>query len=104
VPGSKLNHCGIATAHALARCSFSEKLVNALNVLLDDTFIEYLIQQRNELRAELCTNLFGYMKSKQAKLVNTLPDSFPNLKVLRAYVQPVTSESEALSAGFENRL
>lgn len=98
MPGSKLNHCGIATAHALARCGFGEKLVNAFNVLSDDAFTEYLIQWRNELRAELRTNSFGYMKCKQAKLANTLPDSFPNLKVLRAYVQPVTSESEALSA------
>ena len=99
VPGSKLNGCGIATAHALARCGFGEELVNALNVLPEDIFAEYLVQWRDALRVELRTNSHGYLPRKNARLANSVPDAFPNLKVLRAYVQPVTSESEALLAG-----
>ena len=99
MPGSNLNGCGIATAHALARCGFGEKLVNALDTHSGDILSTYLAQWRDALRAELRTNSHGFMPRKQAKLADSLPNMFPNLKVLRAYVQPVTSESEARLAG-----
>ncbi|KAF8317915.1 hypothetical protein DL93DRAFT_2076435 [Clavulina sp. PMI_390] len=99
LPGSKLNGCGIATAHALARCGFGEELVNAFNVLQPDEFQDYLVQWRAALREELKTNSHGFMRAKQARLANAIPETFPNIKVLRAYVQPVTSRSEAVAAG-----
>lgn len=51
------------------------------------------------LRTELRTNSHGYLPRKQPKLADSLPDAFPNQNVLRAYVQPVTTESEARLAG-----
>ena len=99
VPGSKLNGCGMGTAHALARCGFGEELVNAFKDLPDASFAEYLVQWRDALRAELCTNSRGYLPRKQVRLANSVSDAFPSLKVLRAYVEPVTSESEARLSG-----
>jgi len=89
----------MTTAHALARCGFGEELVNAFAVLPDNIFAEYLNQWRDALRSELRTNSRGYLPRKQAKLAASVSDAFPSLKVLHAYVQPVTTESEALSAG-----
>lgn len=91
--------CGITTAHALARCGFGEELVNAFNVLPPDEFQDYLSEWRDAMRQELRTNSRGYLSRKQAKLADALPDAFPNLKVLRSYIQPITTESEALASG-----
>jgi len=75
--------------------------LDAFNILPLDAFTEYLNQWRNALRAELRMNSRGHLKCRQTKLASSLPDAFPNLEVLRAYVQPVTSESEALLAGMQ---
>jgi len=69
--------------------------VDALHKLPDDAFANYLA----EWRVELHTTLHGYLKCKRPKLASRFPDTFPNLDALRAYAQPVTSESEALLDG-----
>lgn len=97
VPGSKLHGCGIRTAHALARCGFGDELVNALTILSPPEFDEYLEQWRDALRAELSTNSRKLLSRKEKRLADSIPDTFPNLDVLRAYVQPITSESEKKS-------
>lgn len=46
------------------------------------------------MRAELRTNSRGFLGRKYAALASTLPESFPDIDVLRSYVTPITSETE----------
>ncbi|KAF9512454.1 hypothetical protein BS47DRAFT_1363132 [Hydnum rufescens UP504] len=94
LPGSKLNGCGIRTAHALARCGFGDELVNAVNVLTPEELDTYLVQWRDALRGELCTNSRGLLSRKEKRLAESIDETFPNLTILRAYVHPVTTETE----------
>lgn len=89
----------MGTAHALARCGFGEELVDAFDNPSGGPFGGKLNRWRDALRSELRTNSRNRLPRKQVKLADGIPNAFPNLDVLRAYVHPVTSESEALSAG-----
>lgn len=73
--------------------------MKTLDCIADDVLSAHLDRWRNTLRDELRTNSHGYLPHKQVKLADSVPDAFPNLSVLRAYAQPVTSESEAHLAG-----
>lgn len=88
-----LERCGIATAHALARCGFGDTLYEAARNLSQEGLVVFLDNWRHELRHELKTNSRGFMARKSISLSNSIPNTFPNIKVLLSYVQPVTSES-----------
>ncbi|KXN86679.1 hypothetical protein AN958_09763 [Leucoagaricus sp. SymC.cos] len=88
-----LERCGIATAHALARCGFGDTLFDAARNLTREDLVAFLDNWRQELRHELKTNSRGLMARKALSLAKSLPDTFPNIDVLLSYVTPVTSES-----------
>ncbi|KAJ3565362.1 hypothetical protein NP233_g7681 [Leucocoprinus birnbaumii] len=88
-----LERCGIATAHALARCGFGDTLVEAARTRDREQLVDFLDNWREELRHELRTNSRGFLARKALSLSKTLPDTFPNIDVLLSYVNPVTSES-----------
>lgn len=88
-----VTRCGPTIAAALARCGFGDSLVNAFLTLPPDSFPTFLRSWRAELCQELRTNSRGLITKKYVSLANSIPDSFPNIEVLRSYVTPVTSES-----------
>ncbi|KAF9446531.1 hypothetical protein P691DRAFT_708350 [Macrolepiota fuliginosa MF-IS2] len=88
-----LERCGVATAHALARCGFGDSLYEAACERSRDGLALFLDNWRQELRHELKTNSRGFMNRKSIALSKSVPDTFPNIDVLLSYVQPVTSES-----------
>lgn len=88
-----LERCGIATAHAIARCGFGDSLIAAARTLSREGLDEFLDNWRQELRQELKTNSRGFMTRKALSLAKSIPDTFPNIDVLLSYVNPVTSES-----------
>lgn len=88
-----LPDCGIKVATGLARCGFGDSLYEAANNLPDDDLEDFLDNWRNELRHELRTNARGKLPSKRKKLANSLPDSFPSVKILKSYTCPITTES-----------
>ncbi|OBZ78714.1 Flap endonuclease GEN 1 [Grifola frondosa] len=51
---------------------------------------------RNNLRWLLCSDPNGYLGRRHVALASTIPDTFPTVDILRAYVYPATSSPEAL--------
>ncbi|KAJ7020063.1 PIN domain-like protein, partial [Mycena alexandri] len=89
-----LANCGITIAHALARCGFGDTLLAAVLNMAEGELRHFVIRWREEVRTELASNSRGHMKSKQKALSTKIPDTFPSLRVLKLYAQPITSWSE----------
>ncbi|KAJ7616034.1 hypothetical protein FB45DRAFT_757509, partial [Roridomyces roridus] len=84
--------CGIAVAHALARCGFGDDLLQACNSPVVDLAL-FLPVWCKGIRDELATNSRGYLKSRQRALAKKITSSFPDISVLNLYVHPTTSWS-----------
>lgn len=114
VPG-----CGIAVAVGLARAGFAEQLITKVESLALSVqhvegkrtkvslggkekrdLDEFLQVWRAEVAEELRTNskkLLGKRSPKAASNLLNMGSSFPNVDVLMAYVNPVTSEERAVA-------
>ncbi|KAF7290007.1 hypothetical protein HMN09_01305400 [Mycena chlorophos] len=57
----------------------------------DDALAAFLVGWRQDLRAELRTNSRRFLKSRQPAASNKIPESFPNIRILRLYVAPAVS-------------
>ncbi|PPR03285.1 hypothetical protein CVT26_008119 [Gymnopilus dilepis] len=90
---SGLERCGIATAHALAKCGFGDSLYEASRAFSRQDLSEFLVPWRHQLKEELRTNSRGMLARKQAALANAIPETFPDIDILLSYVNPITSES-----------
>ena len=91
VPG-----CGVATAHALARCGFGDTLLTAARTLHGSNLEKFLNTWCDSLRLELSTNSQGFLCRCERTLASSLPDSFPDVDILSLYVTPATSWSRGL--------
>jgi len=88
-----LERCGVATAHAIARCGFGDALFDAAHDLSQEGLVDFIDTWRQEVQLELKSNSRGFMARKAISLAKSMPDTFPNIDVLLSYVNPVTSES-----------
>lgn len=88
-----LSRCGVATAHALARCGFGDSLYESAVTLDRASLEDFLISWRDELCRELRTNSKGEIGRKQISLANSITEKFPDVDILLSYVNPITSES-----------
>ncbi|KAF8130008.1 PIN domain-like protein [Mycena galopus ATCC 62051] len=86
--------CGIAVAHALARCGFGDSLLTAAQNMLVPELQEFLVTWRQQVRLELQTNSQGHLRFKQPCLAKKIPDSFPDIRALLLYSCPITSWSD----------
>lgn len=82
-----LPRCGIKTACAAARAGFGQDLCR-----LSKEDKVGLRQWRERLQYELATNESKYFGSTRKAL--KIPDSFPNMAVLRYYTHPVVSSAD----------
>ncbi|KAH8102504.1 hypothetical protein BXZ70DRAFT_928765 [Cristinia sonorae] len=80
---------GRTTARALARCGFGDRLLQAFELMHGQNMGTFLAQWRDEVNSELRTNSRGFLTRTSTTL--TLPPYFPNLEVLKYYVNPVAS-------------
>jgi hypothetical protein len=91
-----LKGCGQSTASALARAGFGRRLVVGTG---DDHSPEqvaaFLAAWREDLVVELRENRSGFLKQRQPKLANLIPDTFPDLRILRLYTHPKTLQHQA---------
>lgn len=88
--------CGIATAHALARCGFGDALLTAAQTLHGSNLENFLDTWCDSLRLELSTNSQGFLCRRERTLASSLPDNFPDVNILSLYVTPATSWSRGL--------
>ena len=89
-----LHGCGVATAHGLAKAGFGDSLLRAALALSRSDFEAFLVGWREELRAELKANVKGCLPRKSPALAKTVPEDFPDINVVLAYTNPVTSEAK----------
>jgi len=57
----------------------------------------FLVEWRHQLCWELTENTHGYFQSRHPAVAQAIPASFPNLKVVRLYVSPITSTAPFIS-------
>ncbi|KAI0668838.1 hypothetical protein C8Q78DRAFT_978454 [Trametes maxima] len=91
-----LEGCGTALAHGLAKCGFGDALLTAARSKSRDELEEFLDGWRDDLRTELRTNARGHLPRKSPKLAGRVPADFPNIDVVLAYTNPVTSEAKGV--------
>ncbi|KAI9444389.1 hypothetical protein BJY52DRAFT_1373458 [Lactarius psammicola] len=90
-----LARCGPGIAHGLAKCGFSDELLEAAQSLTRDELLDFLITWREDLRSELRTNVRGHLGSKKPSLAKDVLDSFPDVDVLLLYTNPIISATDA---------
>ncbi|KAG8846462.1 hypothetical protein FRB96_001986 [Tulasnella sp. 330] len=93
--------CGPKIAQGLARCGFGDELVTAVNKLPENLLPGWLDVWRNALRTELRTNSRRIIGRKYTSLASSIPDTFPNLDVVRSYTAPVTTGSKGRRVPYE---
>ncbi|KAJ3856411.1 PIN domain-like protein, partial [Lentinula lateritia] len=104
--GTGLDNCGVKISYGLSRAGFGKKLCQAAlnHDEKSDELRNFIRQWKSELAQELKTNASGFLPRKSPKLASTIPNSFPDIKVLLAYLKPVTSESLGRSERYDDLL
>ncbi|KAK0478833.1 PIN domain-like protein [Armillaria novae-zelandiae] len=94
-----LSRCGQKTAHMLALTSLGDSLYLAVKTMDNSELQKYLTMWCDMLCSELLQpSIPG--ASKHPSLANKIPVTFPNMKILKYYAQPITS----WHAGFEQQV
>ncbi|KDR75394.1 hypothetical protein GALMADRAFT_249443 [Galerina marginata CBS 339.88] len=83
---------GKKIAHGLARCDFSDELLNAYENLRNckPELDQFLRRWRERVNLELKENKRGFLPHRTSL---SLPDNFPDLEVLENYANPINSGS-----------
>jgi hypothetical protein len=90
---------GKVTAHALARCEFGDQLLKAYEGRGTRNFLDldnFLVQWRTKVNMELRTNTHGFLPHRSSL---SLPDNFPDLRILDKYAYPVDSDKAGTVGG-----
>lgn len=85
--------CGLAVAHALARCGFGDRLLNAFNNMARDIFFGYFHHAWvDELCTELRMNSQGFLHARKPQLATQLPAFLSTLdrEDVEKYISPLT--------------
>lgn len=91
---SGLEGCGMKTGRALCRAGFGRSLYEAAQSLSPERMKDFLTGWREEIRVYVATDPDKYIGSKKKALSKSIPNTFPDLDVLYAYVDPITSASK----------
>jgi Holliday junction resolvase YEN1 len=86
---------GAVIAYGLARCGFGDTLIDAARDQDQTGFRNFLDGWRQDLRLELSTNARGLLGRRYDRLVPHITDTFPSLVILKHYLHPITSGSNA---------
>ncbi|KAJ7501389.1 PIN domain-like protein, partial [Mycena galericulata] len=84
---------GPTIAHALAAHGFGRDLVKILRSSTGSDLSRQLTQWRADLRQELRENTSGLLDKRHPKLANSIPDTFPSVRISDLYLNPLTSGS-----------
>ncbi|KAF8223227.1 PIN domain-like protein [Tricholoma matsutake] len=91
-----LKGCGQTTASVLACAGFGQRLVVGTGDNHSPEHVAaFLAAWCEDLIIELCENRSGFLKQHQPKLANLIPNTFPDLQILRLYTHPKTLQHQA---------
>jgi Holliday junction resolvase YEN1 len=85
--------CGPKIAGALAAAGFGENLCASARTLGRKQFAQYLVRWRDDMRQFLETDPTNTLHSRHPALAASIPDTFPDIDVIRLYLYPLTSTS-----------
>lgn len=85
--------CGKRIASGIARSGLGDSLLTATLTLTPTALLVFLVNWRNALCLELATDPRGFLGRRYPTLSENVPDTFPNLNILRAYAFPHMSWS-----------
>jgi Holliday junction resolvase YEN1 len=88
-----LRGCGAKIAYGIAQYGLGQNLIWACENYDNAQLAMYLSDVRCELRQLLRTDPSGFIGQQCHILANNVPESFPTIKVLRNYAEPLTSWS-----------
>ncbi|KAL0956996.1 hypothetical protein HGRIS_003096 [Hohenbuehelia grisea] len=88
-PGVK--GCGIKTSYALARAGYGDSLLHILEGASPVNLPHALTRWNTSICSELRHNESGFLSQCCPSLAASFPADFPDLKVVRLYLKPVTS-------------
>ncbi|KAK0464668.1 PIN domain-like protein [Desarmillaria tabescens] len=86
--------CGPNTAKGLAHAGHADRLYHVATTQTREELLAYLPIWRAEVIQELRTNSSGCLGHKHNRLANSVPATFPDINILLAYTEPVTSPLE----------
>ncbi|KAK0487291.1 hypothetical protein IW261DRAFT_604052 [Armillaria novae-zelandiae] len=89
-----LSGCSPKIAKGLARAGHADTLYRVATTQTREELLAYLPVWRAEVVTELRTNYSGCLGHRYVKLGNSVPETFPNVNILLAYTDPVTSPLE----------
>ncbi|KAK7691378.1 hypothetical protein QCA50_004777 [Cerrena zonata] len=87
----------LIVTRALARYGFGDRLLHAIEDFGDEVPLRFIHDWTCEFIDYLRRDPLNYVGSSCETLVSSLPTLFPNLKIARGYVRPVTSTAQVLS-------
>ncbi|KAF8236457.1 hypothetical protein L208DRAFT_1526369 [Tricholoma matsutake] len=86
---------GAVIAYGLARCGFGDTLIDATRDQDQTGFQNFLDGWQQDLHLELSTNARGLLGCHYDRLVPNITDTFPSPVILKHYLHPITSGSNA---------
>ncbi|KAH9924447.1 uncharacterized protein B0H18DRAFT_934342 [Fomitopsis serialis] len=92
-----LKNFGPQVAHCLARLGFGDQLIAEYERCQGRNMEAFLSRWRADMNTELHTNAHNLLRHKMPAL--TIPPTFPDMEVLRCYVNPVCSVSAGRQGG-----
>ncbi|KAF8998641.1 PIN domain-like protein [Hymenopellis radicata] len=90
-----ITNCGISTAVELTLTDLGPRLIDAVRNLRSKELFEFLVQWREQLRATLRNNPNHILSQRHPAMAAAIPASFPNLKIIRLYLDPKISPLNA---------
>lgn len=99
-PQAGLHGCGYQTARGILKYGLGRTLIRAIEQLGDGPLHAFLEGWREQLRQRLLADPLKFIGRKRATLASSLPSTFPNVAIARAFLQPalLTSTAYAVAA------
>jgi hypothetical protein len=91
-----LRGCGLSTALGLAHAGYGSMLVEG--IAMSDDMVAFLTMWREALVRELRTNQSGLLPKRCPRLAQSVPSEFPDVDLVKLYLNPLTSHNIANTA------
>ena len=91
-----IDGCGIVIAEGLVRYGLGPRLCQAVETLHGDALDDALTMWRHDLRLFIRQDPDKHIGHRYPSVAGKIPDTFPNLDVLKNYMHPITSSVASL--------
>ncbi|KAJ7585012.1 PIN domain-like protein [Mycena floridula] len=90
-----ISGCGTKTAVSIAQSGLGRELIIAARTLSDTTLAQFVPCWKRNFIQQLNTNSSGLLPRRFSTLTGLIPESFPEIQVLKLYTNPVTSAQKS---------